>query len=88
MKKKRFPEEKIIKILNRLETGEKAKDLAREIGVQQQTIYSWRLKYGGLEVSDLKELKRLQDENNRLKKMVADQDLDIVMLKDINSRKW
>jgi len=62
--------------------------LAREIGVQPQTIYGWRSKYGGLDVTELHELKRLQDENGRLKKMVADLSLDNQMLKDINSRKW
>jgi putative transposase len=88
MKKKRFTEEQIIKILNRLEAGEKCKDLARETGTHQQTIYAWRSKFGGMEISELQELKRLQDENRRLKKLVADQALDIDMLKDVNSKKW
>jgi len=88
MKRKRFTEEQIIKILNRLEAGEKCKDLARELGTHQQTIYTWRSKFGGMEISELQELKRLQDENRRLKKLVADQALDIDMLKDINSKKW
>jgi putative transposase len=88
MKRKKFTEEQIIKILNRLEAGEKCKDLAREIGTHQQTIYTWRSKFGGMEISELQELKRLQDENRRLKKLVADQALDIDMLKDVNSKKW
>lgn len=88
MKRKKFTEDQIIKILNRLEAGEKCKDLAREIGTQPQTIYTWRSKYGGMQVSELQELKRLQDENRRLKKLVADQALDIDMLKDVNSKKW
>lgn len=88
MKKKRFSEEQIVKTLKRLEAGETAKDLSRELGVAQQTIYTWRSKYGGLELSELHELKRLQEENSRLKRLVADQALDIVMLKDINSKKW
>jgi len=88
MKKKRFSEEQIIKALKRLEAGEKARDLARELGIHQQTIYGWRSKYGGLEVSELHELKRLQEENGRLKKLVADLSLNNQMLRDINSRKW
>lgn len=88
MKKKNFTEAQIIKILKRLEAGEKAKDLAREVGIHQQTIYSWRSKFGGLEVSELKELKRLRGENNCLKRIVAEQQLDITALKDVNSRKW
>ncbi len=88
MKGKRFTEEQIIKTLKRIEAGESAKDLAREIGIHQQTLYNWKSKYGGMEVSELAELKRLQDENRRLKVLVAEQALDITMLKDINSRKW
>lgn len=88
MKKKRFSEEQIIKAIKRMENGESPKDLCREMGVHQQTLYNWKSKYGGMEVSELAELKRLQDENRRLKGLVADQALDITMLKDINSRKW
>lgn len=88
MKGKRFTEEQIIKTLKRIEAGESAKDVAREIGIHQQTLYNWKSKYGGMEVSELAELKRLQDENRRLKLLVAEQALDITMLKDINSRKW
>jgi len=88
MKKKRFTEEQIIKLIKRMENGEAPKNLCREIGVHQQTLYNWKSKYGGMEVSELAELKRLQDENRRLKGLVADQALDITMLKDINSRKW
>lgn len=88
MKRKRFSEEQIVKSLKRIEAGESAKDVARELGVHQQTIYNWKSKYGGMEISELAELKRLQDENRRLKNLVADQALDISMLKDLNSRKW
>jgi len=88
MKKKRFTEEQIVKALKRWQAGETVAVVARDLGVHEQTLYNWKSKYGGLEVSELAELKRLRDENNRLKKLVADQALDITMLKDINSRKW
>lgn len=88
MKKKRFTEEQIIKAIKRMENGESPKDLCREMGVHQQTLYNWKSKYGGMEVSELAELKRLQEENRRLKTTVADLTLDNQMLKDINSRKW
>jgi len=58
------------------------------MGVAEQTIYAWKSKFSGMEVSDVKEMRRLQDENAKLKRLVADQALDIIMLKDINSRKW
>ena len=86
--KKRFTEEQIVKALKRWQAGETVAVVARDLGVHEQTLYNWKSKYGGLEVSELAELKRLRDENNRLKKLVADQALDITMLKDINSRKW
>ena len=88
MKRKRFTEEQIIKSLKRIEAGESTKDIARELGIHQQTLYNWKSKYGGMEISELAELKRLQEENRRLKNLVAEQALDITMLKDINSRKW
>ncbi len=88
MKRKKFSEEQIVKALKRIDSGESAKDIARELGVHQQTLYNWKSKYGGMEVNDLVELKRLQEENRRLKLLVADQALDITMLKDVNSRKW
>jgi putative transposase len=88
MKGKRFSEEQIVKVLKRIEVGERPKDVCREIGVHEQTIYNWKSKYSGMEVSDVKEMKRLQEENTRLKRLVADLTLDNVMLKDINSKKW
>ncbi len=88
MKKKRFTEDQIVKALKRWQSGETVAILARDLGIHEQTLYNWKSKYGGLEVSELTELKRLRDENNRLKRLVADQALDITMLKDINSRKW
>lgn len=88
MRGKRVSEEIMVKTVKRLENGEKIKDLARELGLAEQTIYAWKSKYSGMEASDVKEMRRLQDENAKLKRLVADQALDIIMLKDINSRKW
>lgn len=75
--KKRFTEEQIVKVLTRFRNGEKAGELARELGVASHTIYDWR-----------KRLKELEAENVKLKKLVADLSLDVAMLKDVNSRKW
>jgi putative transposase len=88
MQGKRASEETMVKTIKRLDGGERIKDLARELGVAEQTIYAWKSKYSGMEVSDVKEMRRIQDENAKLKRLVADQALDIIMLKDINSRKW
>lgn len=86
--KKRFTEEQTIQAVKRLESGTPAKDLSRELGVSQQTLYHWKKKFGGMDVADAKRLKELEAENTRLKRLVADQALDIVMLKDVNSKKW
>lgn len=88
MKRKKFSEEQIIKVLKRAEAGEHPKELCRELGIHQQTFYNWKSKYSGMEVDQLKELKRLQEENNKLKKLVADQALNIEVLKEVNSKKW
>jgi putative transposase len=86
--KKRFTNEQIVGVLNRLEKGEKAKDLFRELGISSPTLYAWRQKFGGLEVNDVRRMKELELENSRLKKLVANMALDIEILKDVNSRKW
>lgn len=86
--RKRFTEEQIIKILKRAESGEKVKDLCRESGVHEQTYYIWKRKFAGMEISEAKRLNSLEEENRRLKRIVADQALDILMLKDVNSKKW
>jgi putative transposase len=86
--KKRFTEEQIIKVVNRSAHGEAPKDLAREIGVSQHTIYTWKKKYKNMTVSEAKKLRELEHENTKLKRLVAELSLDIVMLKDVNSKKW
>ena len=86
--KKRFTEEQIIGALGKLAAGRTAKDLSRELGVSQQTLYSWKRKFGGMDVSEAVRLRQLESENSRLKKIVADLTLDNVMLKEVNSKKW
>ena len=88
MKKKRYSEEQIIGILKENEAGTSVEQLARKHGVAAGTIYRWRNQYGGMEVSELKKLKALEEENRRLKHLVADLSLDNQMLKDINSKNW
>ena len=80
MRKSRFSETQIVGILKELNTGVKAAVLCRKHGISEATLYNWRSKYGGLEVSDLRRLKQLEDENRRLKKIVADQALNIEAL--------
>ena len=86
--KKRFTEEQIVKAVTRLTNGTPAKDLAREVGVSQHTLYNWKKKYKNMNVSEAKRLRELESENAKLKKLVADLSLDNLMLKDVNSKKW
>ena len=88
MRKARFKEEQIVRILHQADAGQKVLDLCREHGISEQTFYRWRKKYGGLQVSEARRLKQLEDENRRLKKLVADLSLDKEALKDVLSRKW
>lgn len=83
MKKTKHSEEKIISAVKQLEAGRSAKELARELGVTDQTLYNWRSKYSGMEASDAKRLKALEEENRRLKTMVADLSLDKEALKAV-----
>lgn len=83
MKKSRHSEEKIIAAVKQLEGGRKAADVARELGVSQQTLYAWKSKYGGMQVSDAKRLRQLEDENRRLKHLVADLTLDKEVMKAV-----
>ena len=87
MKRSRFSEEQIIGILREQEAGSPTVDVCRKHGVSSATFYKWKAKFGGLDVSDARRLKAL-DENSKLKKLLAETMLDIAILKDINSRKW
>ena len=88
MKRKRFTEEQIIGILREQEAGAKTGDLARKHGVSEATLYNWKAKFGGMDVSDAKRLKALEDENGKLKRLLADAMLDNTALKDLPSKKW
>ncbi len=86
--KKRFSEEQIIKILKSHEAGLKTEEVCREYGISEATFYKWKAKYGGMEVSEAKRLKELESENAKLKRLLADAELDKLMLKDLLSKKW
>ena len=88
MKRGRFSEDQIIAILREHEAGAKTADLARKHGLSEATIYNWKAKYGGLEVSEAKRLKVLEDENRKLKKLLAESVLDNAALKELLSKKW
>ena len=84
----RYSEEQIIRILKEVEIGTSVAEVCRKYGVSEQTVYRWRSKYGGLDTSELQRLRELEAENARLKKIVAQQALDIDTLKDVVSKKW
>lgn len=86
--KKRYSEEQIIQILDELKNGKTAKEIARQKGITIQNIYSWKTKFGDMTSEDAQKLRSLESENARLKRIVADQALDIQILKDVNSKKW
>lgn len=88
MRQKRFTEEQIIGVLKEHESGVKAGDICRKYGVSEQTLYRWKSKYGGLSVSEARRLRELEDENRKLKQMVAEQALDIRGLKAVLERKY
>lgn len=86
--KKRFTEEQIIGVLKEAETGAKPAELCRKHGISEATYYNWKAKYGGMTVSEAQRLKELEQENNRLKKLLAESVLDNAALKDLLGRKW
>ena len=88
MKRSRFTEEQIIGILREQEAGMKVSEVCRKHGISEPTFYAWKTKFGGMSVSDAKRLKQLEDENAKLKKLLAEAMLDVAVLKDITSRKW
>jgi putative transposase len=88
MKRKRFTEEQIIGVLREQEAGAKTGDLARKHGISEATLYNWKAKFGGMDVSDARRLKALEDENGKLKRLLADAMLDNTALKDLLSKKW
>ena len=88
MKRKRYTEEQIIRILREIEAGKTVADCCREYNVSESAVYRWRQKYRGMGRSDLRRLKELEQENTRLKKIVAQQVLDIDTLKDVLGKEW
>jgi putative transposase len=88
MKPSRFTEEQIIGILREQEAGASTTDVSRKYGLSRATLYKWKAKYGGLDVSQARRLRTLEDENVKLKKLLAETMLDNAMLKDIATKKW
>jgi putative transposase len=88
MRGKRFRTDQIIAILKEADSGIKVSELCRKYGVSDATVYNWKAKYAGMTVSDARRLKELEEENRRLKKLVADLSLDNQMLKEVNSKNW
>ena len=88
MKKSRFTESQIVKILKEFEAGRMVKEVCREYGMSDATYYNWKAKYGGMEASDIKRLKELEDENRKLKQMYAELSLEYKVLKDVIEKKF
>jgi putative transposase len=88
MKRKRFTEEQIIAVLREHEAGMKTGDLARKHGISEATLYNWKAKFGGMDVSDARKLRTLEQENSKLKRLLADAMLDVSALKELLAKKW
>jgi putative transposase len=88
MKRSRFSEEQIIGILREHEAGVKTAELCRKHGISQATFFNWKAKFGGMDISDARKLRTIEEENRKLKKLLAETMLDVAMLKDLNSKKW
>lgn len=88
MKSKRFSEEQIIAVLKEADAGAKTKDLCRRHGISEATFYNWKAKYAGIMVSEVRRLKELEAENSKLKRLLAEAELDKAALKDFLGRKW
>ncbi|OGR84761.1 MAG: transposase [Elusimicrobia bacterium RIFCSPLOWO2_01_FULL_54_10] len=88
MNAKRYSEEQIMTVLKDAESGIKVPELCRKYGMSEPTYYNWKAKYSGMTVSDVRRLKALEEENRKLKRIVADQTLDILALKEINAKNW
>ena len=88
MKRSRFTEEQVIAILREHETGHKTADLCRKHGISSATFYAWKAKFGGLDVSQARKLRVLEDENAKLKKLLAEAILDNAVLKEVTSKNW
>jgi putative transposase len=87
-KGKKHTAEQIVRILRRITSGETAEAVCRDVNISQATLYRWKQQYGAMEVDDVRELRALRDENQRLKRLVADQALNIDVLKDVIKKKW
>ena len=88
MKRKRFSDEQIIKVLKEAEAGAKPADLCRRHGISEATYYNWKAKYSGMTASDARRLRELEQENSKLKRLLADAELEKSALKDLLGRKW
>ncbi len=88
MKRKRFSVEQIVAVLKQAELGMPVADIIRRVGVSEQTFYRWKKQYAGMQSDQVRELKQLQDENSRLKKLVAELSLDKAILQDVAAKNW
>ncbi len=88
MKKSKYTEEQIIGAIKQHEAGTKTQDICRKLGISDQTFYKWKAKFGGMDVSDARRLRALEEENSKLKRLLAEAELDKAALKDVLSKKW